>query len=401
MFIPGCTRHVLGYCVSFLIKMTTSGEKLDSVLNSLEIIKQENAESQKDLRRRLEKLEKDVSSGQEQATQRVVKRLKEDRTLVFREKGNEKQFLFNDNVKDQIDSAEKHLDLLEPSSEAQKEALQKAKDELGKGLMLLAGRQKRIKLADRSEYGWAVIDEYEDDELASDEDDAKRIEKAEKAVAAKVVKRKKATNPRAYRPTQGRQQRLWEQPPAPEQRERFPACVDWSRPSTPTGRPPRVAGQCWHCGEMGHLRAACPKLAKPYPFYDIECVNEPQKECDLAKVKLHESVSADSGSLDVPKAEVPGVSTSMSTDVWGVDDPQSELAWEPTMCTDEESSELITELIQTWDYEETGHQITDVQGRLLTNVDFWEQELKAPTIRSYRMDKTRLQTATAFLTRPI
>ena len=39
--------------------------------------------------------------------------------------------------------------------------------------MLLAGRQKRIKLADRSEYGWAVVDEYEDDELALDEDDAK------------------------------------------------------------------------------------------------------------------------------------------------------------------------------------------------------------------------------------
>ena len=71
--------------------------------------------------------------------------------------------------------------------------------------MLLAGRQKRIKLADRSEYGWAVVDEYKDDELALDEDDAKGIEKAKKAVAAKVMKQKKATNPRAYRPTQGRQ----------------------------------------------------------------------------------------------------------------------------------------------------------------------------------------------------
>ena len=98
-------------------------------------------------------------------------------------------------MKDQIDFAEKHLDLLEPLSEVQKEALQKAKDKLGKGLMLLAGHQKRIKLADRSEYGWAVVDEYEDDELVLAEDDAKRIEKA---VAAKVVKRKKATNPRAY-----------------------------------------------------------------------------------------------------------------------------------------------------------------------------------------------------------
>ena len=357
--------------------MTTAEEKLDSVLKSLE---QENADGQKDLRRRLEKLEKDMSSGQEEATQRVVKRLKEDRTLVFKKKGNEKQFLFNDNVKDQIDSAGKHLDLLEPSSEAQTVALQKAKDELEKGLSLLASRQKRIKLADRSEYGWAVVDEYEDDELASDEDDAKRIEKAEKAVAAKAVKWKKATNPRANRQAQGRQQRTWEQPPAQEQRERFPSRVDWSRPSSSTGRPPRVAGQCWHCGEMGHLRAACPKLVKPYPFYDIECVNEPQRECDLSKVKLYEGESADSGSLNVSKAEVPGVSTSMPTDVCGVDATQDELACESEMCTDGESSELMTDLMRTWDYEEPGHQITDVQGRLLANVNFWEQELKAPSI---------------------
>ena len=53
-----------------------------------------------------------MSLGQEKATQQVVKRLKEDRTLVFKKKGSEKQFLFNENVKNQIDSVEKHLYLL-------------------------------------------------------------------------------------------------------------------------------------------------------------------------------------------------------------------------------------------------------------------------------------------------
>ena len=70
-----------------------------------------------------------------------------DRTLVFKKKGNKKQFLFNDNVKDQIDAAEKHLDLLEPPSESQQVALQRVKDKLEKGLTLLAAGQKRIKLA--------------------------------------------------------------------------------------------------------------------------------------------------------------------------------------------------------------------------------------------------------------
>ena len=55
--------------------MATTEEKLDSVLKSLEAIKKENADGQKDLKQKLEKLEKDVS---EEATQRVVKRLKED-----------------------------------------------------------------------------------------------------------------------------------------------------------------------------------------------------------------------------------------------------------------------------------------------------------------------------------
>ena len=170
--------------------MSTTEEKLDSVLASLRAIKQENSDGQKELKRRLDKLERDVALGQEDATQRVVKRLKEDRTLVFKKKGNEKQFLFNDNnIKDQIEAAEKQLDLLETATETQGEVLQRAKEELQKGLTLLADHQKRIKLVDRSEYGWALVDEYEDDELASDDNDAKRIEKA---AATKAWKRKKA-----------------------------------------------------------------------------------------------------------------------------------------------------------------------------------------------------------------
>ena len=149
-----------------------------------------------------------MTSGQEEATQRVVKRLKEDRTLVFRKKGNEKQFIFNDNVKDQLDAAGKHLDLVVPTISGQQEALDRAKQELQKGLELLAGRQKRIKMADRSEYGWAVVDKYEDDEL---EDDAKKIEKAEKSVAFKAAKRRKTVQSRNAAPS-----RYSRQPRAPE-----------------------------------------------------------------------------------------------------------------------------------------------------------------------------------------
>ena len=166
-------------------------EKLDAVLKLIDAIKQEHADGQRSLRRKLEQLEQEVALGQEEATQWVVKRLKEDRMLVFKKEANKRQFLFNNNVKDQIDTADKQLELVEPPNEVQREALQKAKVKLQKGRNLLAACQKRIKLTDRSEYGWTLVDEYEDDELASDEEDAKRIEKAEKAVAAKALKQKK------------------------------------------------------------------------------------------------------------------------------------------------------------------------------------------------------------------
>ena len=71
-----------------------------------------------------------------------MKHLKEDRTLVFRKKGNKRQLIFNDNVKDQLDAVGKHLECFEPLSEAQQESLQKVKEELQKGLLLIAARQK-------------------------------------------------------------------------------------------------------------------------------------------------------------------------------------------------------------------------------------------------------------------
>ena len=48
-----------------------------------------------------------------------------------------------------------------------------------------------IKMADRSEYGWAVVAEYEADELAVDSDDEKRIYRAEKEAEKKWLKKRK------------------------------------------------------------------------------------------------------------------------------------------------------------------------------------------------------------------
>ena len=115
---------------------------------SVDNLKKTQARDQEDLRRRLDQLEKDVAVGQEEATQRVVKKLKEDQTFTFKKKGDEKQYLFNDNVKDQFLAMGKHLDTIEPTTNVGRETLEKAKRELEQDLQLISAQQKWIRITD-------------------------------------------------------------------------------------------------------------------------------------------------------------------------------------------------------------------------------------------------------------
>ena len=45
---------------------------------------------------------------------------------------------------------------------------------------MIEKRQKHIKVADRSEYGWVTVGVCEDDALADDSEDEKKLERAEK-----------------------------------------------------------------------------------------------------------------------------------------------------------------------------------------------------------------------------
>lgn len=61
------------------------------------------------------------------------------------------------------------------------------------GLPLIEEKQKMIKLADRSETGWLMDAEYQEDKFAEDSDDEKRIEKTEQSVERKLLKKRKGT----------------------------------------------------------------------------------------------------------------------------------------------------------------------------------------------------------------
>ena len=54
--------------------------------------------------------------------------------------------------------------------------LEVAKEELDKGVKQLVTHQKKIRMADRSDFSWATVEAYESDDLA----DEKHMEKAEK-----------------------------------------------------------------------------------------------------------------------------------------------------------------------------------------------------------------------------
>ena len=105
------------------------------------------------------------------------------------------------------------------------------------------------------------------------EDDAKRLEKAEKAAILKAAKRKRPI---------GNQRNSWTRQP----RSAEPAAGPSRKvpmPQPTYGQPrQRIPGPCFNCLEMGHLKATCPKLIKQYPF--VQKAREPSHYvCDMYK----------------------------------------------------------------------------------------------------------------------
>ena len=109
----------------------------------------------------------------------MAKKLRVDAQPVFRKKGNEKQFKFNCRVEDRVKEAQSALEKTPP-------AVDKATTALKEGEKLIAERQKLIRIADRSDHGWATVEEYMEDELADNSDDEKRLFKAEQRAARKI-----------------------------------------------------------------------------------------------------------------------------------------------------------------------------------------------------------------------
>ena len=108
-----------------------------------------------------------------------LERQSKGRQLKF--EGNKDQFLFNAELQEHI----------EISSGLLKQAdISGALEKLDTAQRSIHNRQKKIKLADKSEAGWLAVKEYEAEDLASNSEDEKRIKKAQASALRKKSKQR-------------------------------------------------------------------------------------------------------------------------------------------------------------------------------------------------------------------
>ena len=210
-------------------------------------------------------MKKELTQEREQANECLVKWMK-DKTPTFKRKSHEVQYTFNEEVRSKLDSVKVALHETPP-------AIEKAKFAIEEGEKLIHDRQKLIRRADRSEHGWATIEEYEDDELADNSDDEKKLFKAE-AQAGRKLRQKLAKG--------GKGKKVFRKPGPGWWNKWQPNTFSFGQTGLPTmgmdtprhsssasaaslqNNPSNLSqlGPCFLCGNMGHFKKSCPLWAQ-------------------------------------------------------------------------------------------------------------------------------------------
>ena len=270
---------------------TSTEQKLDELKElfstSMLALKQSHEETRISMGTEITKLKDDLAAAKEQqedATERAVKLTRRERNLDFNRKGHEEQFLFNQQVRDNIAAASRQLGKLESTGDRKRTVIDRARDELLEGAAALMDRQKMIRLADVAENGWGAVREYKGlYEFADNEEDSVKMVNSDRSAGVKR-RRVETTLRSAKRPRGGFRQPtpVWEgyQQPMPPAPTLMPP--PQMMPLYPPARPRSMPGPCFQCGEMGHLRAGCPKRQRPYPFSESKYVWHAGSVCSVS-----------------------------------------------------------------------------------------------------------------------
>ena len=183
----------------------------------------------------------EIQSRLESATSKVAnfnKRIKLDQVHTFKHKGNEQNYKFNTDLCESLEEVAESLEKgdIDAASSSLKDVLHTVKE-----------RNRKIKIADSSEGGWLTVQNYENHSLALDDDDDKRIRKAEKeAIATKTAK----SSARAKRGNNSNRFRRPSDFNAAGSRPNF------SGPSQPNFKSDG-SNLCNFCGKSGHWWREC------------------------------------------------------------------------------------------------------------------------------------------------
>ena len=197
--------------------------------------------------------QKQVSAKQEDLAEEQLVKLREMQGTEhkFKRKGNELQFKFNKQVRSKFEAVNTQLSRDTVSSEQIKQAAAS----ISEGMSIIDERQKLILLADTSELGWRVVEEYKSPDLAQDSDDEKKIRRAtfQAERKAKATTKKKSVGRYTPYNMNARYGNPWQQSHAAQS------------PSTSFGPNVGVSsqyfrpkpGSCFLCGAVGHWARDC------------------------------------------------------------------------------------------------------------------------------------------------
>lgn len=122
------------------------------------------------------------SENQRELSENQLSKIQENilsnESYQFKKKSCEDQFKFNSKVLGKFRDAESHA-----TNEAHHRELMQ---DISEGIKLLNNRQKLVRMADASDLGWRIVQEYVSNPLASDEEDEKRMNRAEARANRKV-----------------------------------------------------------------------------------------------------------------------------------------------------------------------------------------------------------------------